>query len=119
MVSTWGGPDIPPNSTNQPQPVFAGFDQFAITNFAPLSWAIPSSPGFRIADPTGRKVVFEIAALQQEIRKKTGRAYEETLRQQLMEMGADEGQVETYISKLRGDPKQFKDFLVTFLVRGG
>lgn len=119
MVSTWGGPDLPPNSSSPPQPVLPGFDQFAITRFAPLAWAIPSSPGFRVRDPNSRKVVNEIAGLQQEILKKTGQLYEESLRNELRGMGAGEGDVTTYVEKLRGDGKAFKEFLVAFLGRGG
>jgi exportin-T len=132
MTSTWGGPDIPlppptinqdPNSPPQspatipPSPVFPGFDTFAITRFSPLSWAIPSTPSFRIADPGSRALVYDIAALQQEILKKTGTMYLEALARELSAMGVGEADVGTYLEKVRGSAKGFKDFLVTFLGR--
>jgi exportin-T len=132
MTSTWGGPDVPlpPASNGQtpnspptspvaipPSPVFPGFDTFAITRFSPLSWAIPSTPGFRIADPGSRALVHDIAALQQEILKKTGVAYLEALVRELAGMGVGEGDVQGYLGALRGGAKGFRDFLVTFLGR--
>jgi exportin-T len=128
MTTTWGGPDItalstsnpPPNSpTNMaPTPTIPGFDSFAITRFSPLSWAIPSTEGFKVGDPNGRAFVQEIALLQQEILKKTGVTYTDALRSELGGMGLGDAEVEVYLQKLRGDQKGFKDFLVSFLSRG-
>ena len=119
MTSVWGGPDVSPNDASaRPQPALPGFDSFAISRFSPLSWAIPASPGFRVRDPSARNVIYEIAALQQEILKKTGNMYVEALRMELRGMGAAEGNIATYVSKLKGDSKQFREFLVTFLGRG-
>ena len=119
MVSVWGGPDVSPSDASaRPQPALPGFDSFAVSRFSPLSWAIPASPGFRVRDPAARNVIYEIATMQQEILRKTGNAYVEALRMELRGMGAAEGDIDAYVSKLGGDPKQFKEFLVTFLGRG-
>lgn len=134
MTSIWGGPDVPlsgvpnsvvPNSpptsptTIPPAPLLPGFDQFAITKFSPLSWAVPSTPGFRVHDPPSRQLVHDIAGLQQEILKKTGSMYIQALGQELRAMGMGEADVELYLVKLGGDGKGFREFLVGFLSRGG
>jgi exportin-T len=136
MIATWGGPDIqplsfatstsapepPPNSPVadlRPSPTIPGFDVFAVTRFSPLSWAIPASAGFKTADAGGRMLVCEIAAMQQEILKKNGRMYVESLRGELAAMGAGAGDVQVYVAKLSGDKKGFQEFLVGFLGRGG
>jgi exportin-T len=130
MTSTWGGPDVPlPQTTDTnspppspttiaPAPVFPGFDTFAITRFSPLSWAIPSSPEFRIVDPGSRALVYDIAAFQQEILKKTGIAYLDALARELGGMGLGEADTQVYMQKLRGNAKEFREFLVAFLGRG-
>ena len=130
MVTVWGGPDVPlPPSVNgadapsspvniPAQPVLPGFDQFAISRFSPLSWAIPATPGFKVQDPISRQLVQDIAQLQQEILKKTGSAYLMALEQELRTMGAGDQDAALYLQKLRGDGKTFKDFLVSFLGRG-
>jgi exportin-T len=135
MIAIWGGPDIhplssstsaaapepPPNSPVpdlRPSPVIPGFDVFAVTRFSPLSWAIPASPGFKTADAGGRMLVCEIATMQQEILKKNGRMYVESLRGELAAMGAGVGDVQVYVAKLSGDRKGFQEFLVGFLGRG-
>jgi len=133
MTSTWGGPDIPlPSSANSiatnspptspttipPAPLLPGFDQFAITKFSPLSWAIPSTPGFRVQDPVSRQLIHDIAGLQQEILKKTGIMYLQALTQELKGMGMGQPDVEVYLVKLGGDGKGFREFLVGFLGRG-
>jgi exportin-T len=135
MTATWGGPDIhplsssassrapepPPNSPVAelvPAPVIPGFDVFAVTRFAPLSWAIPATPGFKCSDAYGRMLVQEIAGLQQEILKKCGRMYVERLRVELAAMGAGQTDVSIYVGKLSGDRKGFQEFLVGFLGRG-
>ena len=128
MTATWGGPDImpvpvsdpPPNSPTElgPSPVIPGFDSFIVNRFSPLSWAIPSAPGFKVKHPNGRQVVHEIATLQQEILKKTGRAYLIALRYELQSMGMGDQDIDIYMTKLRGEPKAFKEFLTSFLGRG-
>lgn len=62
--------------------------------------------------------MYEIASLQQEILKKTGGLYENALREELRGMGAQESDIQGYVEKLKGDSKQFKEFLVAFLGRG-
>jgi exportin-T len=128
MIATWGGPDVmpvpipnpPPNSpTDLPaSPSIPGFDTFIISRFSPLSWAIPSSPGFKAKDPNARQLIYEIASMQQEILKKTGQTYLLALSQELQSMGVGELDVAAYVTKLRGDTKGFREFLSTFLTRG-
>jgi exportin-T len=127
MIATWGGPDVvpvpipnpPPNSpTDLPaSPSIPGFDTFIISRFSPLSWAIPSSPGFKAKDPNARQLIYEIASMQQEILKKTGQTYVLALSQELQSMGVGELDVAAYATKLRGDTKGFREFLTTFLTR--
>ena len=130
IMSAWGGPDVapltgtnpPPNSPTAqlaPAPAIPGFDGFAITRLSPLSWAIPSSLGFKATEPGSRLLVYEIANLQQEIYKKTGVVYVEALRRELSAMGLGPVDVEVYVQKLRGDSKGFKEFLTKFLGRSG
>lgn len=70
-------------------------------------------------DPSSRALVHDIAAMQQEILKKTGSMYIQALGQELRGMGMGEADVELYLTKLGGDAKVFRDFLVSFLGRGG
>ena len=131
VMRAWGGPDIapltaangpPPNSPTGARgpaasPAIPGFDAFAISRLSPLSWAIPAAATFNPVDPGGRQLVHEIAALQQEIYRKTGEVYVEALRRELAGMGLGLADVEVYTQKLRGDPKGFKEFLGKFLGR--
>lgn len=152
MTAVWGGPDVAipdvPGSTvpakqednivAAPQPVFGGFDTFAVTRFSPLCWVVPSSAGFKPKDPQSRSFITEVATLQETIVRKTGSVYLEELRRQLQGMGAGEPDIERYLAALvdgarrtlsgpsKEDGKQgkgammgFKGFLVTFLDRGG
>ena len=64
-------------------------------------------------------MVQEIASLQQEIYKKTGNMYLEALSSQLRGMGMGDGDIQLYLEKMKGEPRQFKDFLVSFLGRSG
>jgi exportin-T len=113
------GVETPSSPVNiSPQPVLPGFDQFVINRFSPLSWAIPSTPGFKVQDPTSRQLVADIAQMQQEILKKTGSSYIAALEQELRTMGANDQDVALYLEKLRSDTKSFKDFMVGFLGRG-
>lgn len=147
MTAVWGGPDVAlpqvPNSAvpvqeqngavDSPQPVLPGFETFALTQFSPLAWLVPSSPNFKSKDPQSRSFIAEIAALQETILKKTGQMYVDELRRQLSGMGASEGDIERYVAALvdqarsgRGNAQRekgamtgFKGFLVNFLDRGG
>jgi exportin-T len=128
MVTVWGGPDVMPVAVSHPplnsptdvagSPMIPGFDTFIISRFSPLSWAIPSTPGFKAKDPNARQLIYEIAGMQQEILKKTGQAYLAALSLELQSMGAGEQDIEGYMLKLRGENKGFRDFLSTFLGRG-
>ncbi|KAF2420139.1 Xpo1-domain-containing protein [Tothia fuscella] len=157
MVLTWGGPDVPlppQNSANgptsptspttsafpptnpSPQPVFPGFDTFAIKRFSPLSWAIPSNVGFRVKDPASRSMIHDIAFMQEAILKKTGQTYLDELGGELTGMGVNTMEVQKYLGLLMrgaagggggsgsgGQPgsagKAFREFLVGFLGREG
>ncbi|KAF2095499.1 Exportin-T [Rhizodiscina lignyota] len=153
MTVAWGGPDVVlpqvPNGTmpgqqqqngvvDAPQPVFPGFDSFAVSRFSPLVWIIPSSTSFKAKDPQARTFITQIAALQETTLRKTGQLYIDELRRQLSGMGANDADIERYVAALveqvrsgkrygqqednkgvKGAMTGFRGFLVSFLDRGG
>ncbi|PNS21488.1 hypothetical protein CAC42_1267 [Sphaceloma murrayae] len=129
MTVVWGGPDIPvqANGTNgaaqEPAPVLPGFDNFAMTRFSPLTWALISSPSFNHKDAQARSALQEAAGLQWTILRKCGPRYESYLREQeLSSMGFQRNMVDEYIGHLK-DPEQrtWKKFFTSFVAqaRGG
>ena len=80
MCNVWGGPDVvsmtgqaSANATG-PQPMLPGFDQFMMTRFSPLCWALPTNPSFNSKDAQARQALSEAANLQKIIYTKTGAA---------------------------------------------
>ncbi|KAF2234306.1 Xpo1-domain-containing protein [Viridothelium virens] len=132
MCLTWGGPDVSssyskPNTT-QPKatvssPNLPGFDNFMLSRFSPLTWALLSSPSFNAKDPQARQVLGEIANLQQNILVKTGDQYLTWLKDvELKNLGVGPDVVEEYLRALAGmDMKAFRGFLTAFVgrARGG
>lgn len=121
MVTTWGGANLPaqpPSPGNgdvtvlTSQPTLPGFDQFMMTRFSPLSWAIPSNPNFDSKDAQGRQVLGEAAGLQKAIYAKMGQEYLAWLRDiELRGMGMDSGVIDEYLHALSTfDPKGFRHF---------
>lgn len=121
MISTWGGPDLqvqPPSKGNggiihsTAQPTLPGFDQFMMTRFSPLCWAVPSNPNFNPKDAQGRQVLGEAAGLQKAIYAKTGQEYLTWLRNvELRGMGMDSGIIDEYLRALCNfDLKGFRNF---------
>lgn len=120
MVITWGGPDLPAQSSqgngditySTSQPTLPGFDQFMMTRFSPLCWAIPSNPNFNSKDAQGRQVLGEAAGLQKAIYTKTGQEYLTWLRDiELRGMGMENGVIDEYLRALcTFDPKGFRQF---------
>ncbi|KAG8526816.1 uncharacterized protein KY384_008245 [Bacidia gigantensis] len=123
MVSTWGGPDIVPQlPTTKPGTLpngegksrLEGFDQFMMTRFSPLCWAIPSNSYFDSKDAQGRQVLTEAAALQKAIYSKCGQDYSTYLRNiELSGMGMNNQSIEEYLNALnsmdlRGFQQYFK-----------
>ena len=98
--------------TGLPQPRLPGFDQFIMTTFSPLCWAIPSNPSFDSKDAQGKQVLGEAAVLQKGIYSKTGQAYLAYLRDvELSGMGMDSGTIEEYLGALCNfDIKGFQRF---------
>ncbi|TKA58769.1 Exportin-T [Cryomyces minteri] len=120
MSAVWGGPDIPNPSTNSqsPSPSLPGFDQFIITRFSPICWALPSNPSFNAKDMQARQVLSEVASLQQMILLKTGQEYLTWLRdKELREMGLQGQVIDEYLRALTGDAKAFKQFFLQFVSR--
>lgn len=129
MTAVWGGPDLQiqangnSSAPQEPSPVLPGFDNFAMTRFSPLTWALISSPSFNHKDAQARSALQEAAALQWTILRKCGMRYEAYLREQeLSGMGFQGNMVEEYIGHLR-DPEQrgWKKFFTGFVAqaRGG
>lgn len=127
MVATWGGPDVvapvpspdhnntPANkvTTNGDTPYrLEGFDQFMITRFSPLCWALPSNPNFDAKDAQGKQVLLEAAALQKAIYAKTGQEYLTYLREvELNGMGMNSGIIDDYLRNLSTlDIKAFQNY---------
>ncbi|KAL9104205.1 MAG: hypothetical protein Q9163_000805 [Psora crenata] len=126
MVLTWGGPDIiqqpqAAGSTNAVngagKPKLEGFDQFMMTRFSPLCWAIPSAANFDGKDAQGKQVLGEAAALQKAIYAKTGQQYLTYLQDvELRGMGMDIATMEEYLNALcsmdtRGFQQYFKNLV--------
>ena len=118
MVLTWGGsgPEASENgvSLNQvsQQSQLPGFDNFMMTTFSPLCWAVPSNPNFDSKDAQGKQVLGEAAALQKAIYAKTGQNYLDYLRDvELSGMGMDNHTINEYLSILcNAETKAFQQF---------
>jgi exportin-T len=127
MCSVWGGPDIVSMTgqatahTSGPQPVLPGFEQFMISRFSPLCWALPTNPAFNSKDAQARQALAEAASLQKAIYSKTGQQYLTWLRDnELRTMGMNENLINDYLEKLATmDLKAFKSFVVKFVAQGG
>jgi len=134
MTSVWGGPDklgsgsnnnSVPTSPINTQASLPGFEDFAVSRFHPLSWTIPTTPGFSPKDPQARQVLQEIASLQVEILKKVGTPYGNRLREDLIGMNINEQSVDEYLRVLvngLGDQKkekEWRNFFARFIERGG
>lgn len=117
MTAVWGGPDIPPTSTS-PAPSLPGFDEFAMSRFSPLSWAVPGAEKFSSKDAQARQVLQELALMQMEILKKCGGVYQQRLRGELQTFGLQDSDIEVYMQALTtGGEKGFKKFFVDFVAR--
>lgn len=109
MVLTWGGPDFVYENGNTPNGLgssrLEGFDQFMMTRFSPLCWALPSNPTFDTKDAQGKQALNEAAALQKAIYAKTGQDYLTYLRDmELRGMGMDEQTIGEYLGALVSGP---------------
>ena len=118
MVLTWGGSGsealgngISTNSPSQ-EPKLPGFDDFMMTTFSPLCWAVPSNPSFDPKDAQGKQVLGEAAALQKAIYTKTGQKYIEYLQNvELSSMGMDINTINGYLATLcNAETKTFQQF---------
>jgi exportin-T len=116
----WGGPDIASPVTNPtpPNPTLPNWDTWAMNRFTPLSWTLLLSPKFNAKDAQAKQVLSDIAAMQVEILKKTGRGYLEALKQQLEGLGVGGQTVEEYLRALtEKDGKGFRNFFVQLFVQ--
>ena len=124
MVATWGGPDVvaqvpyqsgaPANKVTNGDAFYKleGFDQFMMTRFSPLCWALPSNPAFDAKDAQGKQALAEAAGLQKAIYTKTGQEYLTYLRDvELSRMGMNSGIIEEYLQNLcNSDVKGFQNY---------
>lgn len=120
MVNIWGGPDVVPlqpqggpNGVDHgPHPVLPGFDQFIMTKFSPLVWAIPTNPSFNPKDAQAKHVLGEMAALHKAIYTKLGGVHLDWVREkELGGMGLNEKYVAEYLESLtKMDLRSFKLF---------
>ncbi|KKK17427.1 hypothetical protein P175DRAFT_0535543 [Aspergillus ochraceoroseus IBT 24754] len=122
MGSSWGGPDIAPETSNGAVPgqvALPGFGQFMITRFSPLCWALPATPSFNPKDAQAKQVLAEAGALQRTIYSKTGMEYIEYLRdRELPGMGMGADLVEEFLGTLsRLDMRGFRQFFPSFIQR--
>ncbi|RMZ85317.1 hypothetical protein DV738_g61, partial [Chaetothyriales sp. CBS 135597] len=120
MCTTWGGPDTvqvagtkPADSPKDIQAALPGFDQFMITRFSPLCWAMPSNPTFNSKDAQARQVLTEAAALQKTIYLKLGDRYLDWMRDnELRSMGMSDAMVNEFLAKLSGMEMKGHDFAI-------
>ena len=125
MCVTWGGPDVigvggQPNG-NTAQPAMAGFDQFMISRFSPLSWAMASNSNFSRQDATARQVLQEAAGLQKTLYQKNGQNYISWLRDnELRSMGMSDTMIDEFLGTLSSaEMKQYKTFFARFVAQAG
>lgn len=127
MCTVWGGPDViaangqVTGTGAAPQPALPGFDQFMITRFSPLCWALPTNPAFNSKDAQARQALSEAAGLQKTIYLKTGQQYLSWLQEnELRTMGMNDSMIADYLSKLATmDFRGFKAFFAKFIAQGG
>ncbi|KAI1626967.1 armadillo-type protein [Exophiala viscosa] len=127
MCTVWGGPDVVSaigqvnGNVAGPQPALPGFDQFMITRFSPLCWALPTNPSFNSKDAQARQALSEAAGLQKTIYTKTGQQYLTWLQEnELRTMGMNDTLINEYLQKLATlEPKAFKTFFAKFIAQGG
>jgi len=117
MASTWGGLGSEASENEIPNTVpqqlkLPGFDDFMMTTFSPLCWAVPSNPNFDPKDAQGKQVLGEAAALQKAIYIKVGQSYLDYLRDvELSAMGMDGTNINEYLGMLcNADTKAFQQF---------
>lgn len=116
MVFTWGGSGTQGSNGGTPsqglQQKLPGFNQFMMTTFSPLCWAVPSNPNFDPKDAQGKQVLGEAAALQKAIYTQTGQEYLTYLQDvELSGMGMDSTTINEYLSALsQPDSKAFQQF---------
>lgn len=125
MCVVWGGPDVI-GADGRPtgaaaQPAMTGFDQYMISRFSPLSWAMASNSSFNRTDAQARQVLQEAAGLQKALYQKNGQAYLTWLRDnELRSMGMSDNMINEYLGTLSTqDTKAFKTFFAKFIASAG
>ena len=113
MTSIWGGPDIIDHGA-RPAPVLPGFDNFVLSQFAPLPWTLLATPGFNPRDAQMRSVLQEAAALQWTILRKVGVTYQQQLQDELRKSGAGDS-IPAYMASIAGDVIGFRKFFASFV----
>lgn len=125
MCLVWGGPDVV-NANGRPtganaQPAMTGFDQYMISRFSPLSWAMASDTNFNRTDAQARQVLQEAAGLQKALYQKNGEAYLTWLRDnELRNMGMSDNMISEYLGTLSTqETRAFKTFFAKFIAQAG
>ena len=125
MCLVWGGPDVvlangQPTGTTA-QPLMAGFDQYMISRFSPLSWAMASNTSFNRSDAQARQVLQEAAGLQKALYQKNGQTYLTWLRDnELRNMGMSDSMITEYLGTLSSqETRHFKTFFAKFIAQAG
>jgi exportin-T len=118
MTSLWGGPDIALGTDTAPAPALPGFDNFILSQFAPLPWSLVSSNKVNTGDAQMRSALQEAAGLQWMILRKVGATYQSQLIAELRTLGASEEGMAEYVKNMGGDVFAFRKFFVSFLQGG-
>ena len=127
MCAVWGGPDTVNagkmnGASTTGDSVLPGFDDFMMTRFSPLAWALAANVTLNVKDGQARQVLQEAGALQKTIYLKTGPQYLSHLADnELRPMGMDETTMAGYLERLRTDEiRHFKVFFAQFIsqIRG-
>jgi exportin-T len=115
LSSIWGGPDIAIGTADIPNPSLPGFDNFMLSQFAPLPWSLLSAPGFNAGDAQLRSVIQEAAALQWTILRKVGFQYQKQLEGELDNLGVNADASRRFFENIAGDVIGFRKFYGGFV----
>ena len=125
MASIWGGHGVAEvqNQVNgngvTSQKALPGFDEFMMTRFSPVTWALATEPSFNPRDAQARSVLSEAASLQLSIYDKTGDKYLVWLRDnELKRMGMEQNMINSYLSNLSElDIKAFRAYFAQLVTQ--
>ena len=125
MASIWGGhggtePGKQVNGNGiTSQKALPGFDEFMMTRFSPVTWALATEQSFNPRDAQARSVLSEAASLQLAIYDKTGHKYLMWLRDnELKGMGMEKDMIDSYLLNLSElDIKAFRAYFAQLVTQ--